>query len=670
MRLTAYILAGLLCHVLTPFADSQTGVDLTSASLEELTEMHISVSSFARKEEDLWKTPAAVFVITRENIARSSLSSIPELLRMVPGMQVAQLSASTWAISARGFNSVYAGKLLVLVDGRTVYSEIYSGVRWDQIDLPLEDIERIEVIRGPGAAVWGTNAVNGVVNIITRRARNTFGPEASSSYSRIGGTANVRYGGRLGSGVQYRAFTSFVDRQPFDLYRGGKAFDGENMLRGGGRLDWQRSASDWITTSGDTYRGHLKQQVLPELVLPVGPGGEDDGSTVGGYLLSRWEHSSPGAHTALQFYFDDQSRHELGSRARTRTFDLDFQDHVPVSSRQDVVWGAEYRFTADHFTGVTLPTTLEDYTNHLADGFFQDEVTLVPERLIATLGSKIQNSSLAGFEIQPSARILWQATHEQSVWAAVSRAAVSPSIDDKYLKLPLMLGSKDGLVLEGTLQGNPNFKPEILVAYEAGYRRSLGRVVTLDLASFADRTRRLHGTQKGLPAFNVTGSGTTIVIPFVFANGFDALSVGIEGSVTWKPTGTLSFVGGYTSMQARLRPTIVDIAPSTEQWNAPHNSYSLSSSWAFAQQWNANSFISYVGSLASPGIFSETGSGSVPPYTRIDLRISHKLNHSLAFEAGGTNLLTPRHLEFGDSTGFYAPAFVPRSLFLKAIWSF
>lgn len=675
LRWLIWLLAGLVWQVTTAAAQTQSpvqnGGDLTGASLEELTQMQISVSSFARKEEDLWKTPAAVFVITREQIAGSSLASIPELLRMVPGMQVAQLDASTWAISARGFNSVFAGKLLVLVDGRTVYSEIYSGAHWDQIDLPLEDIERIEVIRGPGAAVWGTNAVNGVVNIITRKARSTLGAKASSSVSRIGSTANVRYGGMLGANAQFRTFASLLDRAQFDLGSGARAFDGENTLRAGGRLDWQKSVSDWVTMSGDTYGGHLRQQVLPDVGLPVGPGGQDRGSIAGGYLLSRWEHSSPRAHTALQVYFDDQSRHELGSRARTRTIDLDFQDHVPVSPRHDIVWGAEYRGTGDHLGGAVIPTTFHDYRNYLVDGFFQDEVSLIPGRVVATLGSKIQNGTLAGFQVQPSARLLWLPSQSQSLWAAVSRAAVSPSIEDKYMKLPLIgLGSENGIAIDGLLQGNPRYKPETLVAYEAGYRKTLGNALSIDLASFVDRNRRLQATLPGTPTLQLTAA-PAIVVPFLFVNGFDALSTGIEGTVAWKPVSALSFQGGYAWMQAHMTPTVAGGSANTDQWNAPHSSYSLSSSWNFARSWSADSFVSRVGSLSADGAaLGPAGIGSPSAYTRADLRLCHKVNHSVAFEAGGTNLLVPRHLEFGSSTGFNVPDYVPRSLFLKAIWSF
>ena len=354
------LLAGVvLCCLATavtppPCVAQRKNPDLTTASLEELTQIHISVSSFARKDEDLWTTPAAVFVITKEDIARSSASSIPELLRMVPGLQVAQIDASNWAVSARGFNSAFADKLLVLVDGRTVFSEEFSGVPWDQIDLPLENIERIEVIRGPGAAVWGTNAVNGIINIITKKARNTTGLWMSDSLSRIGQVADIRYGADLGQRAQYRAFASYIYRSPFDTATGIRAFDGERTVRGGGRLDWQQSPSNWITISGDLYGGHVNQQIEADITLNVGPSHREKGSLAGGHVLGLWEHKSARGDMALQFYFDDQSRHELASYFRTRTLDIDYQDHLPLGPRNDLVWGAEVRFSEIAFKPLFL----------------------------------------------------------------------------------------------------------------------------------------------------------------------------------------------------------------------------------------------------------------------------------------------------------------------------
>jgi iron complex outermembrane receptor protein len=660
---SALLVLGVISSLLPPCALAQ-GRDLSTASLEELTQLQISVSSFARKDEDLWKTPAAVFVISKEDIARSSVASIPELLRMVPGLQAAQLDASGWAVSARGFNSEYSAKLLVLVDGRTVYSEIYSGTQWDQIDLPLEDIERIEVIRGPGAAVWGTDAVNGVINIITKRSRSTLGALTSGSLRRIGREANLRYGGSLGAAAQYRAFANFKDRQPFDLPSGQHAYDGEDTVRAGGRIDWQRSPSDWITTSGDFYKGHFKQQELADIALPVGPGGHDSGSIDGGYALSRWEHKFAKADTATQVYYDDQGRHELGCFTRTRTLDLDYQNHLPVGKRNDVVWGGEFRFTADTINGLVLPFYLPGYKNYLFDAFAQDEIAILSQRLLVTLGSKIQQGTLAGFQVQPSARMLWAPSGRQSLWAAVSRAVVAPSVGDKDIDLPLNLGIVHGLPITGAILGNPNFKPEEVLATEIGARRRITSTLTVDLAGYYNQTRRLQTRSLTAPVL-LLAPLPHIEENLAYGNGFKARTVGLEGTALWKPRQDLSLQVSYTWMQAHLTQTEPGNLTLDDSFNSPRNSLAATGSWSFARQWGAEGFLAYVGALPVTDYV-----GFVPAYTRLDLHLLRRLGRGVSLGAGGTNLLTPRHLEFGSGTGFVSSAEVPRSLFVKGAWTF
>ena len=642
------------------------GGDLATASLEELTQIHISVSSFARKDEDLWKTPAAVFVITKEDIARSSASSIPELLRMVPGMQVAQIDASSWAISARGFNSVYANKLLVLIDGRTVYSEAISGVLWDQLNLPLEDIERIEVIRGPGAAVWGTNAVNGVINIIAKKARSTTGLSMSDNLSRIGETANIRYGAALGQRAQYRVFASYIDRSPFDTASGVRAFDGEKIVRGGARLDWQLSPSNWITTSGDLYGGHINQQIKPDIPLNVGPGQQEKGSLVGGHVLSLWEHRSQRGEMALQVYYDDQSRHQLAAYSRTRTVDLDYQDHLPLGPRNDLVWGAELQFSGDRILAIVPETTQPNYKNQLVDGFAQDEIAVLPQKLTLTLGSKIQWGTLAGFQIQPSARVLWAPSESQSLWVAISRAAVAPSLQDKDIALPLIIGVANGLPIIAELTGNPLFKPETVIAYELGYRRRIGSTLTLDVATYFNNNNRIQSLSSGSPSFVPTPS-PHIEEPLLYTNGYRARTGGVEVTATWNPLPSLSFQGSYTWMEAHTIQTEPGQVSLVDLWSSPRNNISGSASWSFAPQWSVNSFVSFVDDLSR---VQGASTSAVPAYTRLDLNLARKVGRSLEFAVGGTNLLTPRHFEFGGETSFVVPTQVPRSAFVKATWTF
>lgn len=671
LALRAILSALLFCAMVSITAAAQgTDPDLSVATLQDLTQMQVKVSSFARRDQDLWTTPAAVFVITREDIERSAFSSIPELLRMVPGLQVAQINASTWAISARGFNSAYSTKLLVLVDGRTVYSEIFSGAQWDQNDLPLEEIERIEVIRGPGAAVWGTNAVNGVINIITRRARSTLGAKLSGRVSRLDDVASLRYGGALGDRIQYRAYAVFRDRRPLETATGEKAFDGEKALRGGGRLDWRQSTRDWFTVSGDLYKGHLRQQERTEIALPLAEG-HDSGGLAGGYLLTRWERKLPHSDSALQVYYDETSRDELTALARTRTFATDFQYHFPAGSRNDVVWGSGLRITADHLAGPIQVTVKPEYHNYLVDGFFQDEISLVPRRLTLTVGSKIQQGTLAGFQLQPSTRLLWSPNEKQSIWAAVSRSAVAPSIQDKAVMLPLNLGVSADLPIAGELDGNPAIKPETVVSYELGYRRRITGKLTLDVASFFNMNYRLLSLAVANPLF-VAAPSPHVFESLSYTNGFRANSTGIETSISWKPVRKLSFQSNYTWTQVHESQTQPGILGLADSWSTPRNSLNTNALWAFAPQWGLNLFLSQTDALPVNGTpQSALGDDTnVPSLTRIDLNLSYKLGSSTVIDAGGSNLLTDRHLEFGSSTGAAVPAYIPRSLFVRVKWAF
>lgn len=660
--------------VAVPASAQVTGPDLSTASLEHLTQLQVSVSSFARKDEDLWKIPAAVFVITREDIDRSAATSIPELLRTVPGMQVAQATSSTWAVSARGFNGESAAKLLVLLDGRTVYSEIYSGAHWDEDDLPLEEIERIEVVRGPGAAVWGTNAVNGVVNIITRPARSTVGMRASTRVGRIGGTTTLRYGGSLGDRVQYRGYASLLNRTPFDTANGQRDFDGENTARAGARLDWQRGRSDWFTVSGSIYGGHLKERIVPALLIPTGPNGDEVGSLYGGYVLGLWEHKGGRADSGLQIYLDETARHDIGTYVRTRTLDVDFHSHLPLGAKNDLVWGGEMRLTADHIVGAIPLTGGPNFNNYLVDAFAQDDVVLVPNRLVLTLGSKIQNGTLAGFQLQPSARLLWSPSRKLSFWAAASHAVVAPTIQDKSIVVPVTFGlvptPYGPLPLNGLLLGNPNFKPETVQAYEAGYRERLTRTLSIDLASFVNVNRRLQGYASAPPVL-VLAPAPHLFTQSEFANCFRATTAGTEVALTWKPGSALSVQGGYTWMQARITATQSGTLSLADSWSSPRNTVTVSPTWAFAPRWSLNAFVSHVDSLPPPTVSGQPNSGTtVPAYTRLDLHLMRKVGRAIVLDAGGTNLLRPRHSEFGGGSDLVVPGFVPRSLFLKAEWTF
>ncbi len=670
--LSMFVTASMAAHSLVA---QQSAGDLAQQSLESLTQTPVQVSTFARRPGTLWNTPAAVYVISREDIEHSSFTSIPELLRMVPGLQVAQLNASTWAISARGFNSIYANKLLVLIDGRTVYSEIFSGVPWDQVDLPLANIERIEVIRGPGAAVWGADAANGVINIITRRARNTPGPFASAETGRVTEDGLIRFGGALGRRSEYSAYVSALNREPLDESTGRRAYDSEDVLRAGGRLDWQKSWADLVIASGDLYGGHIRQLVRPGFAIPLGPNNQDQPSIAGGYLLTRWEHEGKAHDAAFQAYFDDQSRTQLNTYARTRVLNLELQDHVGASSRNDIVWGSEFRFASDRLLpkGATV-SRRPIYRNYLADGFIQDDITVVRGRLWLTAASKIQEGTLAGLEIQPSVRLLWTPRSNYAVWGAISRAAVAPAIQDKYIVVPLDLGQSNALPVTGAFVGNPAFKPEIVTAYEAGIRRKAGSHFTVDLSLFLNKSERVQSLSVQSPEFIATPS-PHVNINLLVCNGFRARSGGVESSILWNPAHSLSLHTNYTWSAVHTEQSQPGQVSLLDAWNTPQHLLTNSGSWTFAPGWNASTFLSYEskvpGALTLPlGESINSPNSAINAYTRLDLEISRYVHKRVRISASGTNLLTPRHREFSDATGFVVPLFVPRTLSSRVDWSF
>ena len=587
----------------------------------------------------------------------------------MPGMQVAQINALR-AISVRGFNSAYAYKLLVLIDGRTMDSEIYSGAHWDQNDIPLDTVERIEVIRGPGAAVWGTNAVNGVINIITRRARGTTGVAVAARISRIDGTTTLQYGGSAGDRMQYRGFANYTDRRPFDVSTGDEAFDGEESVRGGGRLDWQRTSADWFTVSGDLYGGHLRQLVRSQFPVASGPDGEDSGSIGGGFLLGRWEHKLEHSDSALQVYFDDISRRELSSGPHTRTSDIDFQDHLALGSRNDLVEGGEFRFTDNGVSGAAF-LAKPAYSDYLVDGFAQDELTVVPDRLVLTVGSKIQDGTLAGFQVQPSVRALWSPGETQSLWGAMSRAVVAPSIQDKQIQIPLNLGTANGLPITATLRGNPGFQPETVLAYEGGYRRRLNGGLTVDVAGFFNVYHRIQSLAAGAPAF-VPVPAPHISLTLQYANGFETKTAGLEGALSWKPLSTLTLQGSYAWMQARTMQTTPGNLTLADSWSTPRNTLAVGEAWNFASKWGFNSFLYYADALPPDGgsVIGLAGGEQVSSNLRLDAHLVREVGRFVQLDAGGTNLLSPRHLEFGGGTAAITPAYVPRSIFLRATWAF
>ncbi|MFN7140717.1 MAG: TonB-dependent receptor plug domain-containing protein, partial [Limisphaerales bacterium] len=463
-------------------AQELTSPDLTELSLTDL--LNVEVTTVSRAAEPLSQAPAAITVIKGEDIRRTGATTIPDALRLAPGLQVAQVDAHTWAISARGFNDVFANKLLVMIDGRTVYSPLFSGVFWDVQDTLLEDIDRIEVIRGPGAALWGANAVNGVINIITKDARDTHGVllSAGTGTEELG-FGHVRYGAKLSENASARVYAKYFNRDNARLLDGSAANDHWEMFRGGFRLDWQPGDPNLLTFQGDAYVGTLDQTYnVPTFTPPFTALLADDIEAHGGNILGRWTHTfSSDSEMIWQLYFDQSVRNTPVFQEERVTADLDFQHHFILGERQRITWGGGYHRTDDE-AGNTLSVALipEERGLNLYSAFIQDEIQIIHDKLALTLGSKFEHNDFTGFEIQPNARIAWTPLTNAVLWGAVSRAVRTPSRaeHDIIINPP---GAPPG---SASLFGNRNFDSEDLIAYEIGFRSQPTTRMTWEIATF------------------------------------------------------------------------------------------------------------------------------------------------------------------------------------------
>jgi iron complex outermembrane recepter protein len=650
-------------------AQNQTPPDLTQVSLEDL--MNVEVTSVSRKEQKLSKTGAAIFVISQEDIRRSGASTIPDLLRMVPGMDVAQIDANTYAISIRGFNDRLADKVLVMIDGRTVYTPTTSGVYWDQQDVPLEDIERIEVIRGPGGTVWGANAVNGVINIITKSARDTQGITVSAG----GGSQDtarglVQYGGRIGEDGTYRVFENYSNTGNLTQADGrGEAADGWHMFHSGFRSDWMLDPQDTITVQGDftnTGEGQTVSVVFDN-ALPLMRTFNDAVTSDEGDVLARWNHIlGNGSDASLQIYFDRTNRHDLGVFEGLDTLDVDFQHHLRMGSRNDVVWGGGYRFTTDeHVPGYGKTYVPLGQANNLASAFVQDEIK-ISDSVSFTVGSKFERQPYAGFQYEPSARLVWAPTDRHTLWMSASQAVKQVSREEAGLVVDqFTFPTQGGGFGVQSISGNPKSSAERLRDYEIGYRSQVTRRFSLDLTTFLSYYHDLETLDPLAAYFTVSQGPPHLVLPYIFGNSSDAHTYGAEVFATWNITSRWRISPGYSAIRLNLLPHPGSQDPDEPERidNTPENQFQARSFLDLPHNLEWDSTLYYVGHLR------DGGNGPVAAYTRLDTRLGWRASKSVEFSLVGQNLLTPLHAEFHDAYEL-SNTLVQRSVFGKITWRF
>lgn len=654
----------LLSAALTATAMAQNpSRDLANASLEDL--LDIEVTSVSKKEEKLFQTAAAVYVITQEEIRRSGLTTVPELLRLAPGLQVARIDGTKWAISARGFNGRLANKLLVLIDGRSVYSPETSGVYWEVQDLLLEDIDRIEVIRGPGGTLWGANAVNGVINIITKPTSETReGIATAGTGTEERGFGSFRYGANLGKKVSYRVFGKYFNRRELVDASGFGANDGQQFGSGGARVEWQPTERDDLTLEGNIYRTNLHEN--PTAVSPAdpfAPFSNKSGEFTGGHIMGRWERAfSKRSDMALQVYYDRFSRRLFELVDDINTFDLDFQHHTALGRRQDIVWGFGYRLVshqAEDNSSMPIQFNPSAMTVQLFSGFAQDEINLVKERLRLILGVKLEHNYLSGFEAQPSIRLSWTPSRNQAAWAAVSRAVRTPSRSQQDIRVNFeAFPGPGGLPIITAVFGSPSPKPEVLHAYELGYRTQPHRRLSLDVATFYNVYERLTSFEPGLPFFETDPPPPHLAVPIYYGNLMRGETYGLEAAVSLDVTRRWKLRGSYSFLRVQLHrdATSSDTVSEAAEGYDPQHQFQIHSYLNLWRNFDSDTALYRV---------SRLGTQQVPGYTRIDSRLGWHARENIEVSGGVQNLLDNRHAEFNGIDISVLPSQVRRSVYGK-----
>jgi iron complex outermembrane recepter protein len=635
-------------------------LDFTQLTLEELA--NYPVTSVSKSEEKLSTAAAAIHVITQDDIRRSGVTSIPEALRLAPGIQVARVDTHTWGITARGFNDVFANKLLVLQDGRSVYTPLFSGVYWEAQDTLLEDIDRIEVIRGPGATLWGANAVNGVINIITKSAKDTQGVLVT------GGTGTeenifggVRYGGKIGDHAHYRVYGKYFSRDDSVLPGGGDANDHWQMSRGGFRIDWDATEINHVTFQGDLYGGTAKQTNIR--LRPAPPFTSfDDAAQLdlsGGNLLARWTHPF-GAESEfmLQTYYDRTFRDANVFEEDRQTWDIEAQQRLALFERHDVLIGIGYRLMADRTDGsFDVSLDPEDRTTDLFSAFLQDKITLINDQLWLTLGSKFEHNDYTGFEVQPSGRITCLPHEHHTLWASVARAVRTPSRAESDIRLNQPSGVSPLLIT--SIFGSTDYGSEELIAYELGYRVQPDERISFDVALFYNdyddlRSIELRGLQPGPPPH----------IALVADNRLKGITYGGELAANlqlarwWRLRAAYS----YLQMDLKTKNGSTDTNSVSEiEGSSPEHQVSLISSIELRDSFSLDLWARYVDRLSARGIDS---------YFTVDARLAWRPTRNLELSVVGQNLLDNRHPEFRAGLVPVQRTEVERSVYGKITWRF
>ena len=660
------------------FADESSGGegDLFDMSIEEL--INLDVYSAAKKTQRLQDTPAAVYVVTREEIRRSGATSIPELLRMIPGVEVAHIDANKWAITIRGFNGRFANKLLVLIDGRSVYTPTFAGVYWDTQDTFLEDIDRIEVVRGPGGTLWGANAVNGVINIITRSAADTVGSIVTlGSGTEERGFIGARHGFEIGDDTFVRVYAKYFDRREFVPNSGGRAVDAWDNGRAGFRADWSRD-EDSFTLQGDVYEGGAGSRASAASLDPPNFSDESESTSDfnGANVLARWQRSlNDTDNLQVQTYYDRTEREgtDFADDEVRDTLDFELQHRFNWHERHDTVWGLGYRYSSDRVNNgfnATLSPAKRDLS--IFNAFVQDEVGLFDDRLRLAIGAKLEHNDFTGWELQPNARFLWKLNEEHTFWGAIARSVRTPSRAESDARLnrftlpPGSLGVPDPTVV--ALAGNDAFESEVLLAMELGYRATPLEKLWVDIALFYNLYDNLRtfapriDPSTGMPVLvqEVTDGVTHSTWFYDVGNAMDGTTGGAEIAIDYEVSDHWSLRAGYTflAMDLNIEPEArADSLSRAIEESSPDHQAFLRSHLDLPKNVEFDASLRWVDQLPSQRL---------DDYLTADARIGWNPTDHIELSIVGQNLLRPSHKEFSSSALVWTEATqVPRGVYGK-----
>lgn len=649
--LVAFSLTGLLFPTLVAAAtetESNQSSQLKQLSLEQLGNVEVTTAS--KTPEKISRTPAAIFVVTQEDIRRSGVTTLPAALRLVPGVEVARIDSNKWSIGIRGFGSRLSRDVLVMIDGRTVYTTLLAGTYWEVQNVMLEDVERIEVIRGPGGTIWGPNALNGVINIITKQSKETHGEFVSAGGGNVDqGFVNARYGGGNDRGLDYRVYGMAFDRGP-EYHIDHNNYDSWRAIQGGFRMDWAANSRDNLTFQGDIYDEGAGEMVTAVTYTPpysqVLRGTE---MLSGGNILARWKRvRSENNDLQIQAYYDRTNRREPNFADYRDTFDVDFIDRFPLPGRQEITWGFGARWSNGRNPTIVsglyfLPGSRTDSLYTL---FVQDEIGLIEDRLTFTFGTKLSNTNYTGNQFQPTGRLLWTPTKNQTIWAAFTHALRTPSDAEEAFYLTGLVGSVNGLPFFARFNANPNFHSEELNGYELGYRNLIHENLYVDFASFYNHHGDLFSEDIiGAPYLENNPQPPHYLLPAHFGNGLVGTTRGVEIAPEWRPIESWRLRACYSFLQMEIgrgRNSLdIGTGPIVEG-SSPRHQVTATSGSDFKKAFSLDLTYRFVSHLPALKINS---------YSTADAQFTWRATPNLHFSVVGQNLFQPYHYEYPSDPG-------------------